>query len=265
MRKKKRVPKVNKQKIKSFDESKVASLNKIKVLILLIILLFVVLYIAAAYSPVFIVKNIEVSNNTRLTSEKIIELSRIEQDSNIFRLNKSSIISSLKTNAYIETASIDYKLPTTVKIVVTERKPLFIIQIADSFVYVDRQGYMLEVSTERLDLPIVTGFTTDLNNAKAGDRLSKTDLDKLNRVIKIMDALKTKELLVTVSKIDVSDLNNCSVGFDSEGKVAYLGNCSDIDIRMDYLKTILEQESGHTGLIFVDMDLTKGKAFFREE
>ena len=52
--------------------------------------------------------------------------------------------------------------------------------------------------------------------------------------------------------------------FDSEQKIAYLGDCSDLETRMLYLAAILEKEKGNPGEIFVNINLNTDDAFFRE-
>jgi cell division protein FtsQ len=254
-----------KKSIKSFNLNIGAKLNKLKVVLLLIIILIIVSYLVLSYAPIFNVKTIEVNNNSKITDERIIELSGITKEINLLKINKNQVIINLKKEPYIEDVSIKRKFPTTVELDIKERVPAFLLQIAESYVYVDIQGYMLEISTEKNELPVVTGLTTDLSNVKAGDRLNKEDSDKLNRIIQIINIAKSKEVYHLITKIDVSNLNNCSVGLETEGKTAFLGDCSELDIRMDYMKTIIDQEVGHTGLIFINADLSTGKAFFREE
>ena len=45
---------------------------------------------------------------------------------------------------------------------------------------------MLEISNEKLEVPILIGFTTDLSNIKAGNRINVADLNKMNMVIKML-------------------------------------------------------------------------------
>ncbi len=85
------------------------------------------------------------------------------------------------------------------------------LQFADSYVYINNQGYMLEISNEKLELPILVGFTTDLSNIKSGNRINVDDLKKMNTIIKIYDSAKLNELNELITKIDMSNPKNYSL------------------------------------------------------
>ena len=138
-----------------------------KAKIILYTILFIVVLILILSSPLFNIKNIEVEGNEKVSDDKLISLSELQLYTNIFKVNKLDTIDKIKENAYIEDADISIKLPSTVKIEVTERTPKYMLQFADSYVYINNQGYMLEISNDKLDIPILIGFTTDLSNIKS--------------------------------------------------------------------------------------------------
>ena len=162
-----------------------------------IILLFIILVVIILGSSLFNIKKIEVTGNSRISNEMVISLSGLELYKNIFTFNKLSVIGKIKR-----------KLPDTVKITVQEKTPRYIIQIADSYAYINNQGYILEISTEKENMPILTGITTDLSNIKEGERLSVEDLKKMDMVIKICEIAKSNDLKDLITKIDIKDDRN---------------------------------------------------------
>ena len=60
-------------------------------------------------SSFFNIKNIEVTGNTKLTSQEIISLSQIQLDENTFKIVKSKIEKNIKQNAYKEKVDIKRK------------------------------------------------------------------------------------------------------------------------------------------------------------
>ena len=208
-----------------------------------IIFLVMLLMIILLSSSLFNIKAIEVSGNKKLSNEKIISLSSLELYSHILKFNKSKIVENIKENAYIEKAKVTRIYPNTVSIEVEEREVRYMLQFADSYVYINNQGYMLEISNEKLPVPVLVGFTTDLSNIKTGNRVDVDDLKKLNTVIKIYDSAELNELSELITKIDISNSKDYSIELESKGKVVYLGECSDysdLKTRMLYLKSILE-------------------------
>lgn len=257
----------NKNKTKGNSKNPNAKNKKVKMRknakIILYVILFAVIFALIINSPLFNVKNIEVEGNETVSDDKIISLSGLQLYNNIFRFNKLEIIENVKQNAYIEDADISRKLPSTVIINVIERAPKYMLQFADSYVYINNQGYMLEISNEKLDIPILIGFTTDLSNIKAGNRINVEDLKKMDMVIKIYEAAKSNDLGHLVTKIDISDEKNYTIILESEGKKVYLGDCSDLNTRILYLKAILEKSPGKKGEVFLNVDLNSQNVYFR--
>ena len=246
-------PKVKDKKIKLKKRTK----------IILYVFLFILVSILLINSPLFNVKKIEVEGNSKVSDEKLISLSKVQLYTNIFKLNKLDIIENIKENAYIEDADVSRKLPSTVKINVIEREPKYMLQFADSYVYINNQGYMLEISNEKLEIPILIGFTTDLSNIKAGNRINIEDLKKMDMVIKIYEATKSNDLGHLITKIDISDEKNYTIILESEGKKVYLGDCSDLNTRILYLKAILEKSPGKKGEVFLNVDLNSQNVYSR--
>ena len=236
--------------------------NKIKIIILLI-LIFVGLILFCS-SSFFNIKEIIVENNEIISSDEIISLSKIEKYTNIFSLNKKESIAKIKENAYIEDVLISRKLPDKIIINVKERIPKYMIQFADSYVYINNQGYMLDISNEKLNLPIILGFITDLSNIQAGNRIELEDLNKMDMIIKITETAKMNEIDNLITKIDVSNEKNFILILESKGKKVYLGDASDLNTKMLYLKSILEATEGSNGEIFLNVDLNTRDAYFRE-
>lgn len=233
-----------------------------------IMLLLALLIVILLSSSLFNIKAIEVSGNQKLSSEKIISLSSLELYSHILRFSKNKIIENIKENAYIESVKITRIYPNTVSIEVEEREAKYMLQFADSYVYINNQGYMLDISNEKLELPVLVGFTTDLSNIKTGNRVDIDDLKKLNTVIKICDSAQLNDLGNLITKIDISNSKNYSIELESKGKIVYLGECSDysdLKTRMLYLKAVLEKSEGKNGEIFLDIDLNSEKIRFKEK
>lgn len=227
------------------------------------VILFVIIVTLLLCSPIFDIRNIEVSGNLKNSKEKIISFSGLELHTNIFKFNKGLIRENIKENAYIENVEITRKLPSTVEIKVEEREAKYMLQFADSYVYINNQGYMLEISNEKLDVPILIGFTTDLSNIKAGNRINVADLNKMNMVIKIYEAAKSNGLGELITKIDISNEKNYTIILEKEGKTVYLGDCSELNTRILYLKSILETSQGKSGELFLNVDLNSQEAYFR--
>lgn len=221
--------------------------------------------VATMFSPLFNVKEIKVIGNEKISENEIISLSQIEKEENTFKINKISATKNIKQNAYIESVQIKRNLPSEIEIIVEERKASFMLEYGGNYVYINNQGYILEISSEKLNLPIIQGQATEDTDFIAGNRLINEDLQKLSTVLKIMEQAKNIEISELITKIDVSNKEDYKIVLDSEKKTIYLGDCTNLNTRMLNVKVILEKEKGIEGDIFVDMDLNNSYPTFRQK
>lgn len=247
---------------KTYKQSNKKSNLVTKVIFTIVAILFVIVFVLASGS--FNLVEIVVTNNHSLSSEQIISFSRIEKGTNIFAISKKNVKANLKENPYINTVKIKRILPNKLKLIIEERTVDYVLQLANSYVYVDGQGYILEISSEKPNVPMLVGLTTDLSNIKENDRLIEADIQKMNRVIKIMEVATNNGLASLITKVDVSNEKDYVIYFDTESKLAYLGNGTDLNTRFLYTKKLLELYQGVPGEIMVNGDLNTEYVYFRK-
>ena len=216
------------------------------------------------FSPLFNIKAIEVNGNKIVTKNEIISLSKIQIEENSFKLSKSKIKKQIKENAYIQDVKITRKLPSTILIEIEEREPAYLLEYAGSYVVIDKQGYMLEIKTEKISLPIIQGEVTETSNFAVGNRLCTEDLERLAIISKIVELAKVNDIYTIITGIDISNKENIKLIFETEEKVAYLGDSSNMNTKILMIKSILEKEEGKPGEIFLNFDLNKKNPIFRE-
>ena len=241
--------------------------KRIKKILKKIILLILIIggIIFALVSPIFNIQTINVTNNTTIPSETIISLSELSQGQNIFRFMKNNIIKKIKENPYIESVEIKRKIPNEVQITIQEREKDFNIQYLNEYAYINKQGYILEISEQKIEAPIIKGITTQEDKIEAGNRLEAEDLEKLEVIIQIMNISKNYELDTKITSIDVTNKNEYTLYIESEKKTIYLGDKTNLSNKMLYVQAILEKNQGKEGNIYVNGDLNNNfKPRFRE-
>lgn len=229
-----------------------------------LIVLIIILLVFLMVSPMFNITKIYIEGNTILSNEKIISLSGVNLGENIFRISKTSIKSKLTSNAYVENVRINRELPNILKIEITERTVKYMIEYADGYVYINSQGYMIDISKEKKEVPIIIGYSTENTSIEVGNRLSNEDLERLQVANKIIKETDSNEITNLVTKINISNDKNYTLILESQGKTIYLGNCSDITTRIARLKAILEKTEGEEGEIFIDGNLSTDLPRFRK-
>lgn len=216
-------------------------------------------------SPVFNIKNIEVLNNYHVSSQEIISASKIQIGQNMFKYSKKETKNNILANSYIESVNVQRDIfSKKVKITVSERAPSLMLEYGNSFVYMDNQGYFLEISENKINVPIIKGYKTLLEDIKPGKRLVKDDLEKLETVLSIIKNAEAKDIANLITYIDIKDKKNYCMYLESEDKKVYLGKCTDLSTQMLYVKEMIEREKNIEGSFYVNMDLNISNPVFKE-
>lgn len=255
---------INTQKQNIINKKRKAILRLIKWTSLIIIIIGGVIY--ALLSPMFNIKTINVVGNSKISSDEIISLSKIELEKNMFQHSKKEIIKNIKENAYIEEVQVKRKIPDTIEVTITERKATFKFQIANAYAVINNQGYILEVSDKTDDLPIIVGIETPQENIQPGNRLCEDDLKKLGDVLKIMESANSNDVANLITKIDITDHNNYKLILQKKNKTVHLGDTSNLSTKMLWIIEFNEIEGNTKGEIMLNMNLNdeKSKPYFRK-
>lgn len=263
---KKSAPKNKKQNKKISDkktEKQIKKNRRIK-FILKISALFVIIIGGTIFlmtSPLFNITEVKIINNSKFTEDTYISLSGITTGTNIYRISKNNIKEKIKSNAYVENVEVSRKLPNIVEITVQERKATFMIQYANSYVYINNQGYMLEISDKKINVPIIKNIVTKEDNFIPGNRLCIDDLKKLEDVLKIMSCASSNGISDLITTIDINDSNNYILYLTKEKKTVFLGDSSNLIEKFLYLNTALNDTKKLEGNIYLNRDLNLGAYF----
>lgn len=226
----------------------------------LIILMFVAI-ILFLLSSVFNIKEIKVINNNKISEQEIVNLSSIKVNENMFKFLKIKASENIKTNPYIESAEIHRKLNETIEINVKERVTTYMLPINEAeYAYMNNQGYILEISSEKLEVPIIIGYSTE--SVEPGNRLEVADLKKLNTVVQILNTAKEKDLAEKITSINIEDEKDFVITMESENKIIHFGDSKSINDKFVKLVAVLEDTVGEKGEIFLK---NVDKIYFRKE
>ena len=123
-----------------------------------------------------------------------------------------------------------------------------------------------EIAEQKLDLPVIMGITTPQEQVVAGNRLNDEDLEKLETVIQIMNICKSYELDKKVSSIDITNKNDYIMYMEEEKKTIHLGSDSNLTNKMLYVPSILKENQGKEGTIYLNGNINGDfKPRFREK
>lgn len=275
-KKSKKKKKVNKNKIKKLTpeqqkakerakRKRKAIFRTTKWLMLFAIIIGGIIY--AILSPIFNIKQIKVSGNSKISVDEIISLSGFNLEQNMFTYKMSDVKSKIKENAYIDTVKISRKIPDSIEISVTERQASYAVEYANAYAYISSQGYILEISSQKPNMPILTGIKTQSEDIQPGNRLNNDDLKRLGDVLKIMEAASSNGILDLITKINVTNTYDYVLTLQSKKKTVYLGDTTNLSTKMLWIVTFNEKEGNTAGDIILNMNLNdeKNKPVFRKK
>lgn len=252
--------------------SKKTSKNKNKKIRLIIIGLFIVFAVTIMSIKLLpTIKKIDViieGENSSLTKERVLTLSKLEEGDKLYKELRSDIQKRIEEDPYIKNAKIERDLSGKLTIKVEERKPAYMINYAGEYIYIDEEGYILEVNKESNNTSIIIGFITDFSGLSIGNtkiRLEQEDLKKLEIVNDIFATLKSNNVENKITSVDVTDNKNFILNLEDDEKSVYLGDATDLNTRILYMKQILQAETGNKGVIYINNDLDEGYVYFKEQ
>ena len=167
----------NKKK-RTFSEN---SFNKIKLIIICVVLFSIFLIYESnkinnsskfdfvdklLINNGFIIKNIEIKGANHLNKNDILKIINSYKHVNIFSLNLEKIYQEIKKITWIREGSVEIVYPDTIKIFLTEKEPIAILQNKDKNNLITKNGEIIfekKINNLKHPLPIIIGKNANLN------------------------------------------------------------------------------------------------------
>lgn len=166
------------------------------------------------FTPLLDIRSVSVTGNVKIETATLEPVLESLKGQNLILTGKRSIESSLKTFAYTDTVSVKRGLfPPSLTIEIVECEPAVYMTHNSSFVTIDINGKILEVSDRKAELPELAGLK--LTSANEGEIISLDDNGKLKTVIEVLTSFRKSGLLSGVTKIDLTDMNNITFNYQN--------------------------------------------------
>ena len=225
------------------------------------------LYLLAALSAVLIaavvffrVDKLEISGSVRYEAAEILHIADVQPGDNLFLINKNAMARRMLTFLpYLDEITIVRKLPDSITISVTDCVPVaYFVQDGGYFI-VDGKCKVLERLNTAPELPEMIGMTA--LNPVVGFKLAvvEGDRSKLASLGKLLSMLRQRDMLDTISGLDLSNPAYLAVGYEGRIEVRYPATTDYVYIT-NFAKRILEQLPTDWGVLDVSSD--SGSAHF---
>lgn len=206
--------------------------------VLAVLLLLTSLLTVALTAPYFNISSITCSGFEKVTQEELLIASGIVQGNNVFRTSLKKAKKGISQIPYVDAVEVKRKFPDRIVIKIEESVLAAYVTYEDMFIGIDRNGKILEISSEKEE-GILTAGSLTVSAAVAGQTLEMED-GHLETLLTCINKFEELEVLTLIESIDVS--NRVSVSFlTGDGLNVYLGSTEEIDYKAKLFKNILER------------------------
>jgi cell division protein FtsQ len=221
----------------------------LKAILFSAILLILFYYIGS--SPFFNIKNITIIGMKHYAENELIQKAGIVVNKNGFEgiggsighfiqlrygVYEKAIISKCP---YIKNVQVQFKLPSTVSIVVEERQPVFLISHKSKYIILSREGIMVELVKARKEsnLPEMRGVI--IEKFISGQAISISNMNKLEKCIRIITSIDNNDKIIKnsdkikslIKYIDISLEDNVRLNLEERIDVN-LGDLDELDYKI---------------------------------
>ncbi len=188
-------------------------------------------------SPLFDIKNINVTEMVAYSKNEICTIGDIKEGDNLF-ITAVTAAGKLEGDPYFKNVDIDISLPSTVSVNIEERRVRGYISYMGSYLYIDENGLVMDSKTNfKENLPVFTGL--EFSKFKVGDILEVEREEVLETVVELTQIFTLYDALEKVDSVDVKDTGNITV--TSGGVKVRLGGRDDLDQKIRTMKEVLAQ------------------------
>ncbi|MEA5084243.1 MAG: FtsQ-type POTRA domain-containing protein [Lachnospiraceae bacterium] len=253
---KKKAKKIENEYNKNELQRKRYKMSTVKKLLFLTVVVLAVF--AVLHSPVFNIKQINVTEMKKYSKEEICSMIGLSKEENLFAFSSQKAKKILNANTYVESVKITKSFPSTINIEINERKVRGYVPYMDSYLYIDEYGRVLEIKGSFTDpLPVVIGLNFD--SFQLGEKIEADNKNAFDEVVVIAQVMTKYEMLDTVVKLDVSNTEKIMAYVSKiEINLGSIANCDEkIRTMAAVVKQIPEKDRGSLDL----SDLSKPIVF----
>ncbi len=223
--------------------------NKLGIVVILIVIIFVSASIYAYYAPELKIKTIKLNGVNTFNENLIISFAEEYIGKNIIYLKSEKIEKKLTDSKYINNANFQRNFPNTALFKIIESEVFFRFIKEQKYYYVDKKGYIYspEELQHKIILPVLKGFKIDNDTDKITfDSNMREFIQQLEEYIKVK-ADTPKEIVFKNQRVTLKYENKYDI---------ILGELEKVSEKFRVLENITEQiEQNEYDVNYVDISI----------
>jgi cell division protein FtsQ len=188
----------------------------------------------AVQAHVLRIERIVVHGNEQLSTGEVLAVLAGLRGQNLIWCDLDGWRRRLLSSPWVRDADLRRSLPSTVEVVVSERRPIGIGRIDGQMYLVDERGAIIDEfgpQYTEFDLPIIDGLSAP------NDDGTMTDTVRADLAARVIAALRaTPDLARRLSQVDVADPQNVAVILSGDAAVLHLGDRQFVPRLQSYLE-----------------------------
>ena len=222
-----------------------------------------IVFISAAFLMLLKIKNIAIEGNNRYSADDILNSLSVSVGENIYKYKANDIETEIKAALpYIADVEVRRKLPSTLELAVEEKAPAMYMAVGNEYFILSSDLLVLEMTDNGNKTAGLTKLIPgNLKRCIVGEYVKFSDIssfDVLNTLQSNIEAQFGKGVIV---EIDLSARFDIWLRYKDNYSV-FVGNIDDCELKMKFLKKIIEQlGSDKTGRIDIS---NAAKGAFKE-
>ena len=146
------------------------------------------------YSPIFVLRHVQVDGAVYLKKEELVRISGIYMGEPLFQLETDQVTKRLLQDLRIEEALVRRQLPSTLEITIKERMPVATVACEYGYLDIDRQGKVIDSYRTLKNMPIPMIMGVQVRDLYIGDDVTDEMVKKILSFLQQLDDASLNQL-----------------------------------------------------------------------
>jgi cell division septal protein FtsQ len=191
---------------------------------------------------VYVIQSVTVEGDMgAYTPAEVVACCGVHSGQSVFYVDQLKIAQALSQQLHLELDAVEVKYPNKLILSVHPRAPRAALSILGMLLMVDKDGLVLEASSQldtRLQIPVVTGMEDVAWNM--GRTVIPKDEAQLQAVHDVLNELELQLVITRASELNVAKLDNLYL-ITREGMKVELGDRSDMERKIGLMRAVLAE------------------------
>ena len=218
------------------DQKKHKTISQKSVGVIMGALVVLLLVLAMAFSPLFVLRNIAITGNQFVSDEDICRIGGVTLGDNLFQLQTDEIREHLMKDLRIEQVVVKRSFPSALEIQVTERIPIAVVACDYGYLDIGKDGTVLDAhrTLREMLVPIVTGVT--LSDLFVGDCVEDENIKLVLLYLDMLDSESRQQL----SEISIANPDQV-VAYATNSVQLRIGKLDNLDKKTEISRSFLSE------------------------